>query len=141
MADTPRTWTILQALQLRLQGISVAGGYRTDAGDDVRLEPSDVVGAAPSITLYSGATTRPDDARAQGEREFTLIVEAQVPVALGNAHAVAVALAEDVEQALDGYVPMPEAMPLRFQESLFLDRPDGVAAMVVQIMFTTRYRR
>jgi hypothetical protein len=140
MADTPRTWAILQALQLRLQGITVAAGYRTDAGQDVRLEPSDL-GDAPSITLYSGATTRPEDARAAGERDFTLIVEAQVPVALGDAHAQAVALAEDIEDALEGYVPMPSALPLRFQESLFLDRPDGVAAMAVQIMFTTRFRR
>ncbi|HTL15550.1 MAG TPA: hypothetical protein VL251_10735, partial [Thermomonas sp.] len=128
MADTPRTWAILEALQLRLQGITVANGYRTDAGADVRLEPGDV-GAAPSITLYTGATTRPEDARTPGERDFTLIVEAQVPVALDAAHATAVALAEDIEQALDGYVPLPSALPLRFQESLFLDRPDGVAAM------------
>lgn len=140
MADTPRTWAILQALQLRLQGITVVGGYRTDAGDDVRLEPSDL-GDVPSITLFSGATTRPDDARTAGEREFTLIVEAQVPAGLDDAHSLTVAVAEDVEQALDGYVPMPEALPLRFQESLFLERPDGVAAMVVQLMFATRFRR
>lgn len=89
MADTPRTWAILQALQLRLQGITVAGGYRTDAGADVRLEPSDL-GDVPSITLFSGATTRPDDARTAGEREFTLIVEAQVPAGLDDAHALTV---------------------------------------------------
>lgn len=140
MADTPRSWAILQALQARLQQISVSNGYRTEAGDDVRLEPSQL-GGAPSITLYSAATTRPEDARSPGEREFTLIVEAQVPVALDDAHALVVAIAEDIEQALETYLPQPLALPLQFQESLYLDRPDGVAAMAAQVMFTTRYRR
>ena len=140
MADTPRSWAILKALQARLQTISVAGGYRTNAGADVRLEPSQLE-SAPRITLYTAATTRPDDARAPGEREFTLIVEAQVPCDLDDAHAQVVAIAEDIEQALDTYLPMPGALPLQFQESLYLDRPDGVAAMAAQLMFVTRYRR
>lgn len=140
MADTPRPWAILEALQVRLQTIAVDAGYRTDAGDDVCLEPSQL-GARPRITLYTAATTKPDDARAPGEREFTLIVEAQVPVALDDAQRLVVDIAEDIEQALDTYLPMPGALPLQFLESLFLDRPDGVAAMAAQLMFVTRFRR
>lgn len=140
MADKPHTWQILEALQVRLQTIKVVNQYRTDAGNDVRLEPS-ALGAAERITLYTAATTRPDDARAPGEREFTLIVEAQVPVALEDAHKRVVEIAEDIEQALDAYLPMPGALPLQFLESLFLDRPDGVAAMAAQLMFVTRFRR
>ena len=140
MAEKPRPWAILEALQVRLQTIAVAGGYRTDAGADVRLEPSQLE-STPRITLYSAATSKPDDARAAGEREFTLIVEAQVPADLEDAHAQVVAIAEDIEQALDTYLPMPGALPLQFLESLYLDRPDGVAAMAAQLMFVTRYRR
>lgn len=140
MADAPRTWAILETLQARLQQIAVANDYRTNAGTDVRLEPSQL-GDAPRITLYSAATTRPDDSRAAGEREFTLIVEAQVPVSLGDAHELVVAIAEDIEQALDAQLLLPDALPLQFQESLFLDRPDGVAAMAAQLMFVTRFRR
>lgn len=140
MADTPRTWAILEVLRARLQQISVANNYRTNAGADVRLEPSQL-GSGPSITLYTASTTRPDDARAPGEREFTLIVEAQVPVSLDDAHAMVVAIAEDIEQALDAYLPQPLALPLQFLESLYLDRPDGVAAMAAQLMFVTRFRR
>lgn len=140
MADKPRTWAILETLQARLQQIAVVNDYRTNAGADVRLEQSQL-GEAPRITLYSGSTTRPEDARATGEREFTLIVEAQVPVALGDAHELVVAIAEDIEQALDAFLPQPLALPLQFQESLFLDRPDGIAAMAAQLMFTTRFRR
>lgn len=141
MADTPRTWQILAALQTRLQAIYIAGGYRTDAGNDVRLEPSSETLSAPRITIYTASTVRPDDARAPGEREFTLVVEAAVPVAVDNAHRKIVDMAEDIEQAVDGVVLMPDALPLRFAESLFLDRPDGMPAMAAQLMFTTRFRR
>lgn len=139
MADTPRTWAILEALQFVLQGITVDGGYRTDAGADVRLEPSQL-GAGERITLYSGGTVA-DDERNPKQREFTLIAEACVPVELDNAHARVVAIAEDIEDALTGLIPMPSALPLRFAESIFLDRPDGLPAMVAQLMFTTGYRR
>lgn len=140
MADIARPWQIMQALQARLQEIAVAGGYRTDAGADVRLEPSSLE-SAPRLTIYSASTVRPDDARTPGEREFTVIVEALVPVSFNDAHAQVVAIAEDVEQALDAYLPQPSALPLRFQESMFLDRPDGMPCMAAQLMFTTRYRR
>lgn len=140
MAEKPRTWAILESLQERLQQIRILAGYRTNAGEDVRLEPAQL-GQGPHITLFSAATTRPDDARTAGEREFTLIVEAQVPVGLDDAHAMVVAIAEDIEQALDAYLPQPNALPLQFTESLFLERPDGVAAMAAQLMFFTRYRR
>lgn len=142
MADTPRPWAILAALQLRLQGITVDGGYRTDAGSDVRLEGEQfVAGAADRLVLYAGNTVRPDDARARGEREFTLIIEGYTSTDAATAQQQIVAMAEDVEQALDGFVPMPDALPLTFRESVFLERPDGVEAMVAQLLFDTRFRR
>lgn len=140
MADTPRTWQILEATQARLQAITVAGGYRTDAGADVRLEPSAEALTAPRVTLYTASTVRPEGAQ-PSEREFTMVIEAAVPVANDNAHAQIVAIAEDIEQALDGLALMPGALPLRFQESLFLDRPDGMPAMAAQLMFGTGFRR
>jgi hypothetical protein len=139
MADTPHSWAILQALQVRLQTIAIASGYRTDAGADVRLEPSQLEAGA-RITLYSGGTVAVDPANPK-QREFTLIAEAVVPITIDNAHAQVVAIAEDVEQALDVFAPMPGALPLRFRESLILDRPEGLPAMAAQLMFTTEYRR
>lgn len=141
MADTPRTWAILQALQARLQTIAVANDYRTDAGLDVRLERTETDVALPYLVIYSGGNVRPGDARAKGEREFTLIVEAHVPASLLNAHQRVVDITEDIEDALTDYVPMPVALPLSFEESLFLDSPVGIAEMVSQTLFSTRYRR
>jgi hypothetical protein len=142
MAETARSWEILEAVRARMALISVAGGYRTDAGADVSLEPrQNVVDGTARITLYSGTTVRPDDARSKGEREFVFVAEAEVPAALDNAHAQVVAIAEDIEQNLDEWLPLPSALPLQFRETLYLDKPEGLPAMVAQIMFSTRFRR
>lgn len=140
MADVPRTWQILEAALARLQTITVAGGYRTNAGADVRLEPSADALSAPRLTLYSVSTVHPEG-RPPNEREFTMVIEALVPAAFDAAHAQVVKIAEDIEQALDRLVLMPNALPLQFQESLFLDRPDGMPVMAAQLMFATGYRR
>lgn len=142
MADTPRPWAILQATQARLQTISIDGGYRTDIGADVRLEGAQfLAGDADRIILYAGNTVRPDDARARGERGFDLIAEIYVSTTHADAQARAVAAAEDVEDVLEEFLPQPAALPLSFEECVFLDGPDGVAAWVAQIMFSTRFRR
>ena len=143
MADTPRPWAILEAVQARLQTIAQASGYRTDAGADVRLEESQFdADSAPRITLYTGSNVRPDGTRARNEREFTLVVEAAVSADMDNAHRAVVDIAEDIEDALtNDYLQMPDALPPEFQESLFLQRPDGVPAMVAQLMFSVRFRR
>ncbi len=141
MADTPIAWALLEALQTQLRNIRRTAGYRTDAGRDVRLEAAQFeADAAPRITLYALTTVRPDDARGEGEREVTLVVEALVPVRFDNAQARIVETMADIEQALDGLRLPTLALPLRFAESVILDRPDGVPAMAAQQLFVTRFR-
>jgi hypothetical protein len=138
----PIPWAILETVQARLRTVRKAGGYRTDAGRDVRLEPAPFdPNDAPRLTLYPLTILVPDDARSAGERGFTFVVEALVPVKLDNAQLRIVETMADIEDALDGYVQAPLALPLQFQEAVLLDRPDGVAAMAAQVMFGTRYRR
>jgi hypothetical protein len=142
MADTPRRWSILETLQERLREIRQVNGYLTDAGEDVRLEATQFLPEdAPRITLYSVSNIAPEDARSPSEREFTLILEVIVPTRLECAHRLIVEMEEDIEQAIEAYLQQPGALPLRFRESLILERPDGIAAMAMQIMFNTRYRR
>lgn len=140
MAEMPKPWAILQAVQARLQGITVANGYNTDAGADVRLERSENAPTAPLITLYSASLIGDND-RVRGQREFTLIAEAAVPTAMANAHQLVVAITDDIETALDAWLPLPGALPLQFQEAVYLDTPDGLPAMVSQVLLTTGYRR
>ncbi|MFZ2752061.1 MAG: hypothetical protein WAZ48_01325 [Lysobacteraceae bacterium] len=142
MAETPITWALLEALQTQLRNIRRTVGYRTDAGLDVRLEPAQFeADAAPRITLYALTTVRPDDARGEGEREVTLVVEALVPVRFDDAQQRIVETMADIEQALDGLRLPTLALPLRFAESVILDRPDGVPAMAAQQLFVTRFRQ
>lgn len=142
MAETPIPWAILEVVQARLRTIRKAGGYRTDAGRDVRLEPAPFdPNDALRLTLYPLTMLVPDDARSASERGFTFVVEALVPVKLDNAQARIVDTMADIEDVLDGYLQAPLALPLQFQEAVLLDRPDGVAAMAAQVMFGTRYRR
>lgn len=142
MAETPIAWAILELVQARLRTVRKVGGYRTDAGRDVRLEPAPFdPNDAPRLTLYPLTMLYPDDARATRERGFTFVVEALVPVKLDNAQARIVETLADIEDALDGYTQSPLALPLQFQEAVLLDRPDGIAAMAGQVLFGTRYRR
>jgi hypothetical protein len=142
MAETPIPWAILEVVQARLRTLRKAGGYRTDAGRDVRLEPAPFdPGDAARITLYPLTMLYPEDARSAREREFTFVVEALVPVRIDNAQQRIVETIADIEDALDGFAQAPLALPLQFQESMLLDRPDGVAAMAAQVLFGSRYRR
>ena len=142
MGETPIPWAILELVQTRLRTVRRANDYRTDAGRDVRLEPAPFdPGDAARITLYPLTMLYPEDARSATERGFSFVVEALVPVRIDNAQQRIVETLADIEDALDGYAQAPLALPLQFQESVLLDRPDGVAAMAAQVLFGTRYRR
>lgn len=142
MASTPVPWAILELVRTRLRTIRRSNDYRTDAGRDVRLEPASFdPDDGARLTLYPLASNLPDDAQSPGERGFTFVVEALVPVRADNAQQRIIDTIADIEDALDGYVQAPLALPLQFQESMLLDRPDGLAAMAAQVLFATRYRR
>ena len=141
MVNTPIPWAILTAVQARLRTVRRTNGYRTDAGRDVRLEPAPFdPNDTARITLYPLTSLHPDDARSAGERGFTFVVEAIVPVSVDNAQQRIIEAIADIEDALDGYAQAPLALPLQFHESVLLDRPDGIAAMAAQVLFGTRYR-
>ena len=142
MVSTPIPWAILTLVQTRLRTVRRTNGYRTDAGRDVRLEPAPFDPSdAARITLYPLTSLHPDDARSAGERGFTFVVEAIVPVGLDNAQQRIIDTIADIEDVLDGFLQAPLALPLQFHESVLLDRPDGIAAMAAQVLFGTRYRR
>ncbi|MBX3713030.1 MAG: hypothetical protein KF800_13805 [Lysobacter sp.] len=108
----------------------------------MRLEPAAFdPNDSARLTLYPLASILPDGAQSTAERGFTFVVEALVPIRLDNAQARIVDTIADIEDALDGHSQAPLALPLQFQESVLLDRPDGIAAMAAQVLFGTRYRR
>jgi hypothetical protein len=148
---TPKPWLILQALEAALQQITVANGYRTDIGSTVSLEkvqdPADVTEA---IVIYSGPITKPDEPDNRNTRiktrEFEIIIEAAVPVTMDAgvvpAHQRMHDILEDIEQALSPDVPStPGAIPPVFRETIWADRPAGLAAIVMQYVMDAKYRR
>lgn len=141
MADPARSRVILLGTRDRLQTILTAGGYHTDAGLDVRVEESQGACTAPFVSIWTAAVIKPDDARANGERELTFIIEGQVPASLADARERNELMADDIERCLDGFNPPGSALPLAFSETVFLDRPDGLAVVACQCMFSTRFRR
>jgi hypothetical protein len=83
MAD-PMPLQILDAIEGRLQGISVAAGYNTDAGATVRqgiapINP-DELDCGPVVAVYETQDQPSDDEtlQAQAVIVLTVIVEAQV---------------------------------------------------------------
>jgi hypothetical protein len=141
MAEPAITRTILAGIAAQLATISVANGYHTEAGADVRLEESQSPCTAPFVSVFSASLVRGDDSRVTAEREFTVIVEGQLPVTLSNARELIDLMTDDVERCLDGFRSPAAALPMQFLESITLDRPDGLPVMALQAMFSTRFRR
>lgn len=143
MAEPSKTLHLKNAAADRLREVLVANGYHTDAGADVRTELSQSPCTAPFVTVFSSSVVRVEDDRGSRERLYTLTVEGQLPISLADASEQADLMADDVEAVLDGYQAPPGAKALQFDflETVFLDRPDGLAVMAFQSMFAVRFRR
>lgn len=142
MAEQAAPTAIREAIAARLREISTANGYRTDAGADVRTEPSQfAIEDGPRITVWPATRHLPDDFKSWGERSMRVVVEAQVSVERETQLAELEAVEADIEDALDEYVLPSNSLPMRFVESVTLDRPEGMPSVCAQVMFATRYRR
>lgn len=142
MAEPAQTWALLERIAARLAEIRSDRGYRTDIGADVALEPAQHAEPdVPGLTLAALGMQR-DTQKPHGQyRLLQAMVEATLPAHLNDAHARAHAIAADVEDALDAWIPLPQALPLQVEDIVFLDRPEGLAVVAVQLTLTVRYRR
>lgn len=141
MANPAEGTTIRAAIAAKLETILVANGYRTDIGTNVEMEakrwsPSD----GSRVTVFPGHKMRPQDARSPTEREFRHVIEVLIPADLDTAAATVEAAEADIEDALRGFPLMPNATPSLFEESVVLERPDGMPAMALQMIRVLRYR-
>ncbi|MBT2748577.1 MULTISPECIES: hypothetical protein [unclassified Lysobacter] len=122
--------------------IRVGRGYRTDIGAVVALEPAQHPDdEVEGLTLASLGIQR-DASKPHGcYRLLQVLVEATVPVSLTDAHARSHAIAADIEDALDDWIPLPNALPVQVEDIVLLDRPEGLPMVAVQVALTIRYRR
>lgn len=140
MAEPAPTWTLLTNVAQRLSEIRVERGYRIDIGDAVVLEPAQHPDESiEGLTLVALAIQR-DANQAHGRhRVLSALAEATVPASLVNAHARCHAIAADVEAALTDWIPLPRALPVQVEDIVFLDRPEGLPVVAVQVALSIRY--
>ena len=142
MAETAPTWQLLERIADRLGEIRRGAGYRSDIGAAVALEPAQHADdAAEGLTLAALGIQR-DAGKPHGRhRLLQALAEATVPAGLFDAHARCHAIAADIEDALDDWIPLPNALPAQVEDIVFLDRPEGLPVVAVQVALTIRYRR
>lgn len=144
MANTPAL-DIVEALAEALRGITVASGYHTDLGANVRTERSET--GIPSsqrctVAITSKHRGNSGQQRPGPGRALRGVIEIEVPASYENAMAVALRAEEDVDRLLtDRYSQMPGALPVQWEEAVFLDRPEGIPVVAVEIHWATGFRR
>jgi hypothetical protein len=142
MAETAPTWLLLQRIAERLAEIRTTRDYRTDIGSAVALEPAqhpdeDAIGLTLAALGIQHDANKPHGRY----RILQALAEATLPASLLDAHAQCHAIAADIEDALEGWIPLLNALPVQVEDIVFLDRPEGLPVVAVQVALTIRYRR
>jgi hypothetical protein len=142
MAETAPTWLLLQRIAERLTEIRAGRGYRTDVGAAVALEPAQHPDdSAVGLTIAALGVQRDANKPHGRHRLLQGLAEATLPASLTDAHAQSHAIAADIEDALDDWIPLPNALPVQVEDIVFLDRPEGLPVVAVQVALTIRFRR
>lgn len=141
MVNPAQSWALLERVAERMAGIRTAAGYRTDIGGSIALEPAQHADDVTGLTLAALGIQRDANKPHGRYRTLQALVEATVPVSMNDAHAQSHAIAADIEDALDDWIPLPQALPVQVEDIVFLDRPEGLPVVAVQVALTFRYRR
>lgn len=135
---------IVDALADVLRGITVVNGYNTDLGADVRTERKEVgIPTAPRCVVSCVGKHRPDNdgqRRPGVGRVLRGVIEFEVPASYANAMSTVYAADDDIDRCLRSYHQIPAALPVSYEETTFLDRPEGFPVIAAQIHWTTGYR-
>lgn len=139
VADRAPVQAIIDALADVLRGVTVANGYRTDIGQHVHTERTE--SGIPSVPrCYVGPMSRQRRDREANGRDMQGMIEFTLPASYANAMATVIAADEDIDELLAQYHQMPDALPVRYEETVYLDRPDGMPVVAAQIFWSTGYR-
>ena len=144
---TPKPWLLVQAVQARLQGISVANGYRTDLGAHVAVEAQQYEDTDQHLTIYTvGISPGKNNQRDRRVRELQLSLEMSVPVVIGidgvaNDHATVHQAIADVEDALfdAGRITVVGALEAYVGDISVIDRPNGLAYTAAALQLHVEY--
>jgi hypothetical protein len=107
VSTEPLSYRLLEALQTQLQTITVANGFRTELGGDIRLEDYSLedLGADIGLRAYVYATELTRDSEGSSTRikkdSETVLIDAIVPTTTGTGQLVAHRTLADLRRALD----------------------------------------
>lgn len=142
MADVP-VLDIVKALAKVLEGITIATGYNTDTGLNVRTERRQVgLPDAPVCTVACTSKVRGGDGKTRPDvgRMLRGVIEIEVPASYADALERVYTADEDIDRCLRAYHQMPDALPVTYDETIFLDRPEGMPVCAAEIHWSTAYR-
>jgi len=141
-----RAVQIVQQLQQELQRVTVANGFHTDFGADVRTELADSpIPAGPRCTLI----VLGKQAGEKGSVAVEGVIEIALPASHTNAMATIYRGADDIERLLAemparlqaGQLATADALVPLYAATAFLPRPEGMPFVAAEITWTTGYRR
>lgn len=146
MAD-PRAWQLIAAVQARLQGITVAAGYRTDIGTDVAVEFKQRDDAGEHIDIFTTDIKKgPGDNSTRRVRTLQLSIEPSVPITIGsdgssNAHQRMHQIIGDIEDALvaPDAVSINGALDVRVSDIMVEDDPVGLQVIAAAVLVDVDY--
>jgi len=141
---TPLMWSLIEALQVRLQGITVANGCRTDIGNSIGVERDQFDDAAEHAVIY---TTHIGDGQGntgpRRVRQLELSIEPSVPTTIAadgssNAHQRMHEIIADIEDALASpdAVSVSGVLNVKVTEVTVVDEPNGMAVIAASIITT-----
>jgi len=148
----PVPWAVLQAIQAQLAPILTAGGYNTNIGAKFFLSDSQREGTErPSIAIggKTGTLDLTTEVAANGKpkspraRRVDLIIEAAVDVVDETAEHVGHLMLEDIEcaWAIKTCGAPVGVTSISLSSFSILDRPEGLPAVVLQILGSAEYIR
>lgn len=146
MAEQPAaTRAIVAALADALRTITIVNGYRTDLGLAVRTERTETgLPTSPRCTVAIEAKVKVEGGqqRAKTGRQVAGVIEFEVPASFADAMACVLDADDDIDRLLtDLYTQMPDALPVQYEETVILDRPEGMPVVAAQIRWSTAYHR
>lgn len=140
------SWQTLQAVATVLSGITVANGFRTDAGLKVDVEQlQQESGSGSRISLWLDVMNlTPGDLTTGREIELQLTAQAEVPADISDAQAKAHAAVADIIDAIPVTgLSLPFSgikADVQSQAAQFLVRPDGASSTIGQVRLVARLR-
>lgn len=143
MADVP-VQQIVDALAAALRGVTIANGYNTDLGAAVLTERTQTglpTAARCTVACTNKMRTESGKNRPAGGRGLRGVIEFELPTSFPNALATVYAADEDIDRCLREYHQMPDALPVQYEETVFLDRPEGMPVVAAEIHWSTSYHK